>query len=452
MNERVAIIGGGVSGLAAAWFLEKKGYKDIVLLEASAKAGGKIDTIEEDGFLVETAADSFITTKPEALELVRDLGLEDEIIEPETNRFFICKDGRLLDSPKGLRMMAVVDEAEFRKTGLFSEEGKERILAEKNVPPRRDEGDESFASFVTRRFGEEMLQNYAEPLFGGIYATPADEMSMQSTFPMFLQLEKKYGSLTAAATQSAQEKGSVNRSAFVGLKKGMGSLISTLDAGLKHTRILYNTPVQTIEKTENGYRLILGNGEAMEADKVISALPAPILASLMADINPQAARLLKDFTVSSSLIVTLVYRKDKVKGDIDATGYVSAKGEENIVSASTWTSSKWKDRVPEGYFLARCFMRGVDMKEDAAIEQAHNTLKKVLDIDGGPEKTWVHSWSNALPQYKLGHKERVAKLQESMSKLPGFDLAGAYLSGVGIPDCIRQAKEAVEKLSTRVTA
>jgi oxygen-dependent protoporphyrinogen oxidase len=450
MREKVVILGGGISGLAAAWFLEKKGVTDIVLLEGTEKVGGKINTLNEDGFLVETAADSFITTKPEALELVRELGMEEEIIEPETNRFFIYKDGHLLDSPKGLRMLAGVDEKVFRTSRLFSEEGNDRILNERNIPPRMDDGDESFASFITRRFGEEMLHNYAEPLFGGIYATPSNEMSMQATFPMFLALEKKYGSLTAAAEVTQTAGG--NRSAFVGLKYGMGSLVERLAKSLRHTRIQFNSHVNSLEKTENAHRVHLENGEALTCAAVVSALPAKALAGLLEDINREAAGFLKQFTVSSSQIITLAYKRADVKGDMEATGFVSAKGEKNLLSASTWTSSKWKGRAPEEYFLVRCFLRGEVKQTAEAIRQAHTALKELLYITGEPAKNWVHTWSNALPQYKVGHLDRVLALNEALAHMSGFGITGAYLGGVGIPDCIRQAKEAIEKLSTQVTA
>jgi protoporphyrinogen/coproporphyrinogen III oxidase len=446
MNRKVVIIGGGISGLATAWFLEKKGFTDITILEASERAGGKVSTVFEDGFLVESAPDSFITLKPNALNLVQELGLGEQIIEPLTSRFFIYKDGKLQASPKGLSMMAVIDEAAFRDTRLFSEEGKDRILQEKNIPPRMDGSDESFASFITRRFGKEMLDNYAEPLFGGIYATPSHELSMQATFPQFLALEKKFGSLTAAAEAFAKGPQD-NRSPFVSLKNGVGSLIEALVKALKHTTILTNARAESVQKTGAGY-IVSAGGKSIGAEEIISALPANSTALLIKDLFPETAAILQEFTVSSSLVVTLAYREENISGDFRATGFVVAKGERSELTASTWTSQKWAGRASEGYVLIRCFLQpGTQGERDTYINKAHNSLKEILSIKGEPEKAWVHRWDNALPQYKLGHLDRVKKLEDALRSHPDFILTGAYLSGVGLPDCIRQAEQAAEKLS-----
>jgi protoporphyrinogen/coproporphyrinogen III oxidase len=448
MNRKVVVLGGGISGLAAAWFLEKKGFTDITILEASDRVGGKLRTTLDDGFLVESAADSFITTKPAALNLVQELGLDDEIIEPLTNRFFIYKNGTLHDSPKGLGMLAVIDEKQFRDSTLFTEEGKERIIEEKAIEPQMEDADESFATFITRRFGEEMLYNYAGPLFGGIYSTPTEQLSMKATFPQFLEWEQKYGSITAANKAifgSGRREGT--RSPFVSMKRGIGSLVETLAKTLKHTRIASNTIISHVKRRNGTYEVFTKAGQIINCNALISTLPSTISADILRDLNPNVAGILNTFTTSSSKIVTLAYKKKDIKGDIDATGFVSARGGDSPLTASTWSSQKWEGRAPGEYFLARCFLKSVESDASDLVNNAHEVLRDILKIDGRPLKTWTHRWGNALPQYKLGHLEKVAALEVALQSVPDFALAGAYIAGAGLPDCIAQAEKAVEKLS-----
>ncbi|RYD82809.1 MAG: protoporphyrinogen oxidase, partial [Sphingobacteriales bacterium] len=443
-------LGGGITGLSAAFYLEKAGAKNISIIECSA-LGGKMLTLKDNDFLVEAGPDSFITLKPHAVNLVEELGLSDELIQPKTSKFHILNHGKMLSSPKGLNMMVPTDMESFMQSELFTADGKERVLQEKNIPTRESDEDESFASFISRRFGLEMLRKYAEPLFGGIYATPSEELSMQATFPQFLQMEKKFGSLTAAVeNQPKQTESNIqNRSPFVGLKNGIHSLADALMKSLKETQFV-NKTIETlyIDRSKNAFTIGFSDGTTLEADQVIMALPVVAAQKLMANISADAAELLSQFTVSSSKIVTLAYKKFDIDSDVNATGFVAVRNGSQKMTASTWSSEKWPFRAPDNVLLARCFYNGNDVVDEVSdIQRAHKELAEIIHIKAkNPLRTWSYHWKNALPQYKVGHLQRVTALENMVEQIPNFQLAGSYLRGVGIPDCIRQGKEAAERL------
>jgi oxygen-dependent protoporphyrinogen oxidase len=451
MSKTIVILGGGVAGLSSAYYLEKvKAGHKVILLDGSDHLGGKVQTIAEKGFVVETGPDSFITIKPSMLDLVKDLGLEKEIIEPETSRFHILKEGKLLDVPEGMSNLAVTDRKTFLKTKLFSYRSKLRIMMEPFIPKKESVIDESLGSFITRRFGPEMLEMYAEPLFCGIYSTPAKELSMMAAFPHFLWMEAQHGSLTKANLESKAQPAQT-RSAFVSLKKGIQNFTDKLIDSLKSTEIRLNDAVESISYDNSRLKFIIHTkGDKFEADELISSLPANKMAVLLKGLLPEASLLLDQFSLSSSYIVTLAYPSDAIGHNLDSTGFVVPKGEESNISACTWTSSKWLGRSPTGYSLFRCFLRHPEkISKNApaeAVALAHASLAKILSIKDEPVLSWTHPWQKALPQYKVGHLERVADLKKEISKIPGLQLTGAYIDGVGMPDCIRRGKEAAENL------
>ena len=447
-KERIVILGAGITGLSAAWYLEKAGYKNITIIEASGRAGGKVQTIYEDGFTVEQGADSFITLKPFAMDLVEELGLTDELIAPMTSSFFILKDNTLQKVPEGLRMMVPVNKEAFMATAMFTEQGKQRVIEEANIPALISTEDESFASFVIRRFGQEMLDNYAQPLFGGIYATPADQLSMKACFPQWLVMEQKYGSITKAVAEQPAPQENMSRSAFLSLKNGIQSLIDKLRDNLQHTQFVLNTKADRIEhNADNTYTISCGDSN-YHATSLICALPAKVIASLLSNQAAEISAYLNEFSTSSSIIVTLAVKEEQLAAPINATGYVIANSEKTPVTAGTWSSAKWAGRAPEGYALLRCFFGGADKAytDEELLALSQNELNKLIGLQGPVTKYWINRYANALPQYKLGHLDRLAALRKSLEALPNFHLAGAYLEGVGIPDCIRQGKMAAEAI------
>jgi len=449
-NNPIVILGAGITGLSAAWYLEKQGFTDITVLEESPRAGGKIETLHEHGFLIEKGPDSFIITKPYAIDLVRELGLENELIHPKTNRFFILNKDKLSSPPKGLNMMVPTDLFAFLESNFFSWSAKHRILHESVVLPRLSDDDESFADFIIRRFGQEMLDLYAGPLFTGIYATPSEELSLNATFPVLKKMAQQYGSLTRAVKKQVQTS-SKSRSSFMGLKNGMQTLPDTLVKKLQHTNIKLNSKVTQLDIDGLQYIVKTGNGDSYAAGNLIITLPAHQTKQLLHSISPQASDILGSFTTSSSRIVTLTYKKEKLNENLLATGYVSAETENNLVSSGTWLSSKWEGRAPDGHILLRCFMgknpQSLSMNNDQLIHAAHLEMSALLNLKEAPEYYWVQRWDYALPQYKVGHLEKVNALREALSSFHGLQISGSYLSGVGLPDCINQGLQAAKNLN-----
>ncbi len=459
-NNPVIILGAGITGLSAAWYLEKKGYTNITILEEAPRAGGKIQTLDEDGFLVEKGPDSFVITKPYATNLIHELGLDDQLIYPKTNRFYILKDGKLVNPPKGLNMMVPTDLRAFLDSDFFSWSAKHRILQESTAKPGlQEDEDESFADFITRRFGVEMLDLYAAPLFTGIYATPSKELSLNAAFPQLRKMAQEYGSITRAIKkQPPPPASSSSRSSFAGLKNGMQTLSDALINQLKHTKISLNTKVVKIESIggnegSSEYKVSTEKGDSYTTDSLIITLPSNSLIGLIENLSQKAADALKTFSTSSSRIVTLAYKTDKLTEALLATGYVSAETEKNHVSSATWLSSKWEDRAPDGHILLRCFMgknpETLTFSNDELIHAAHMEMSKMLDLTEGPEHYWVQRWDAALPQYKVGHLDRVNALKEALKPLKGLVVTGSYLHGVGLPDCINQGIQAAEAVSDK---
>ena len=449
-NSPIIILGAGITGLSTAWYLEKQGFTDITILEQSPRAGGKIETLHEHGFLVEKGPDSFIITKPYALNLVNELGLEGELIYPKTNRFFILKDGILVSPPKGLNMMVPTDLLAFLESKFFSWNTKHRILHESVVHNGLSDEDESFADFITHRFGQEMLDLYAGPLFTGIYATPSKELSLNATFPMLKKMAQQHGSLTRAINKQPKP-GSASRSTFMGLKNGMQTLSDTLIKRLQHTKIKLNSKVVQLNVDQLQYVINTENGDSYTTGNLIITLPAYQTKNLLQAISPKAAEILGSFTSSSSRIVTLGYKTDNLTDPLLATGYVSAETEKNLVSAGTWLSSKWEGRAPEGHILLRCFMgknpQSLTLNNDQLIHAAHIEMSKLLGLSAEPEYYWVQRWDSALPQYKVGHLEKIKALHEALSSFRGLQINGTYMSGVGLPDCIHQGLTAAKNIA-----
>ena len=451
MTQNTIIIGAGISGLSAAYYLEKAGEKgSITILEAAKHPGGKVATTHEDGFIVEHAPDSFITTKPFMLDLVSDLGLSKDIIAPANSKFFILKDGKLMDVPKGLNFMVATDEDAFMQSEMFTEAGKHRALEEVNIPAKKFDADEdeSFGDFVERRFGKEMLENYAEPLFAGIYSTPSYELSMKAAFPMFRNMEQKFGSITQAINaipvpEAAPKNKNENlqRSPFVSLKHGMQSIIDALLQKLYKTKILTEAKVLSIHKNGDGYKVITDT-HIYDAGRVIITLPAAAAATLFATLDSKIQNILESFPSNSSRILTLAFNKKDCELP-DATGYVVAKGSDTLLSACTWSSKKWDYRAPDAYHLIRCFFSKTELlklSKDELIMIANQELSKLVPVHGTPVKSWLSNYPNLLPQYKVGHLEKLKQLNMLLEALPEIQLIGAYYDGIGMPDCVKQAQ------------
>ncbi len=460
MNH-VIIIGGGISGLAAAYRLYKSDPDlPFTLLEQSARLGGKVITDQIDGLIVEGAPDSFLARKPRGVGLCEELGIADQLSgrRPEhADKTQVRFDGEFYPLPSGLSGMIPTDLDALANNPLISPEGQARLAQEATIPPALLNGDESVASFVSRRLGREVYEKLVEPLMSGIYAGDGEQLSLDATFPQLRQLEVKHGSLLNGFNAASTNKQPTANSQqppptyppFVSLDGGMGRLVDAIVATLPATSLRTGSAVTMVEsQVGGGYTVLLESGETLSADAVVLATPAFVTASLLGTIDPVLADAHAGIPYASSALVTLAYRKSDLSSVPEGYGYVVPSIAGSDVLAATWSSNKWAGRAADDLLLCRVYIghyggRDVTKLSDAElIAMAHDELRGSFEADGAPLLERVYRWPLSMPQYNLGHTERLATIGERLPHNPGLFLAGAAYRGVGIPDCIREGEAA----------
>ncbi|WP_337173023.1 protoporphyrinogen oxidase [Paludisphaera sp.] len=455
----VAIIGGGISGLAAANRLREVALGlSTVVLEAGPRAGGVLGTIRRDGFLVEQSADSFITNVPYAIDLCRRLGLGDRLIstDPNHRRSFVVRRGRLEPIPDGLVIMAPSKVGPMVATRILSVFGKLRLAMER-VLPRGSGADESLASFARRRFGRETYNRLIQPLVGGMYTGDPERLSVKATMPRFLDMEQQHGSLIKAMRAAAKADGAKNEGSgaryglFVGLEGGTSELVDAL-AGRVPVRA--DAKVERLERDGEGWRLIV-NGEPMAARSVVIATPPKAAAGLLRDIDSEAAGLIGGIPSTSSAIVSLGYRRDRIAHPLDGFGFVVPFVERRDILSGSFSSVKFAGRAPEGSALIRVFMGGakrpelVDADDAELVRIASSELASLLGTRGEPDLAVVSRWRGAMPQYEVGHLDRIATITDRIAAIPGLEVAGNWLAGVGVPMCVKSGEDAANRVAAR---
>lgn len=462
-EPHVVIIGGGITGLAAAYHLQKQSRAAGVslrytLVERDERLGGKIVTDysgDAGECVVEGGPDSFVARKPWAVDLVRELGLGDAVIGANQARHstYVLRHGRLTPLPAGLGMIAPTQWLPFLRSPLFSSRGKLRVALEQFIPARRDAADETLAHFVRRRFGQEALDLLGEPLLAAIHSGVADQQSMLATFPNFRAMEREHGSITRAARRQAaktRQNGAPN-AAFVSLRGGIGTLVDALVARLDGP-LLTGRAVTALEPGDDAesYGVRLDDGTVLHADALIVTTPAYVAAELVDPLNAKLAQTLCEIPYVSTGTITLAYRRSEVGTPLDGFGVVIPRREGRRINACTMSSLKFPHRAPDDSLLVRVFVGGtnrpdlLDLDDDALCDVVREELRDVLGITAAPMWSRVYRWWNANPQYNLGHLERVERIAALCP--PGLLLSGSAYRGVGIPDCVRQAQEAAEQI------
>lgn len=431
--KRVCVIGGGIAGLAAAWELHKGGAK-VTVLEARPRLGGVIVTKRSGGWLLEGGPDSFLTTKPAAVDLVREVGLADQLIPSQNRRVYVLSRGGLHPIPEGMHLIVPTRAWPLLRSGLFSWRGKLRMLSERWRRGSPPDGDESLGSFVRRRFGREAFEKVAEPLMAGIHLAPGDRLSLKSTFPRFAEMEAERGSLIRAMKGPAP--GPV--SPFASLRGGVATLVDRLAELMPDAEFRTAAPVRRLDA---GFRLLL-DGSSIEADAVIVAAPAPAAAGLVASLDAGLADALRSIEYVGSATISLGWPRDAVPRALDGTGFVIPRAESDSIMACTWSSSKFEGRSPEGRVLLRCFvpLAGLGAPDGQLIGKARGTLGRALGITAEPELAEVWRWEGANPVYAVGHEERVREIEARRAKIPNLFLTGAAYRGLGLPDCIADGR------------
>lgn len=454
----VAVVGGGIAGLTAAYRLQQRGV-DFRLIEADPILGGKIRTEAVDGFIIEGGPDAFLAEKPWARELCEELGLGAEIIGTNDahRRTFLVSRGRLRPLPRGLVMLAPVKPLALLRSRLISLPGVLRLAMEPLLPARTDEGDESLGAFVRRRMGDAVFERIVDPLMSGIYAGNSDELSLQSTFPRLRDLERNHGSvirgLLAAQRQMAAPP-KPGSSMFLSLRGGMGRIVDAIADQLDPSPILTGTPLLRLRE-RTGFQLELADGAIIEAESVVLATPAFAAAVLLREIDGELAGLLDRIPYVSTATISLAFRRKDISHPMDGFGFVVPRVERRRITACTWVSTKLPDRAPDGSVLLRCFVGRagdegwIEKSSEELVELARTELRELMGVTAAPLFTRIFRWPRSMPQYRVGHQQLLESMAARLARHPGLYLTGNAYRGVGLPDCIRDAQETIDHVVRR---
>ncbi len=464
-QKRAIVIGGGITGLAAAYRLKRETENrsiplEIILLEASNRVGGVIQTEHRDGFIIEHGPDAFISTKPWAKGLCEELCIADQLIgtNPKVRRSFVIRKGKLLPVPEGFYMMAPGSFGPFLKSPIFSLPGKFRIALDLFIPRRSDIDDESVADFVRRRLGTEAFERMAQPMIGGIYTSDAENLSLKATFPRFLEMEQEHGSIIKAllaqkrkAEQTSRGTSGPRYSLFLSFESGMQTLVDTLAENLVGC-IRFQSRVDTIQQIESGagWRVCLEDGKVLETDLLCLALPAPQTSKILVNVAPQLSEELSAIPYSSSATVNLAFRREDIPHPLNGMGFVVPVTEQLNLVGCSFSSVKFENRSPADHVLLRAFVGGNkfegevngNLTQNDLVSTALKDVSNLLGIKKEPVFSIESEHSQAMAQYLVGHQKLVNEIEKLSKDLPGLALAGNAYHGIGIPDCIHSGEQA----------
>lgn len=463
MTKRIAILGGGIAGLSAAWALEKARRAgqpiEFMLYEAAGRLGGVIGSETIDGCVVEGGPDSFLTEKPAAAQLCRELGIGDQLLgsNDAERKTYILVGKRLIPLPDGLMFMVPTKLLPTALTPLFSWSTKLRMAREFLFPPAPAAADESVADMTRRHFGQETVDRLVSPLLSGVYGGDASQLSVRAVLPRMVQMEQKHRSLSramlAAHKSAPPSSGSAARpSLFTTLRGGMSQMVDAIAAQLPAGSVHLSTEVHAIgrdERPRQTARWTVESGFGQDSfDAIILALPAWGSASLLRLLDHPLAEALSGVPYSSSITVTLGYERAQLAGLPPGFGFLVPATEKRAMLACTFVHAKFAGRVPEGKGLLRCFLGGSG--NDALLDESDATLTivvlrelaAILGVNARPQFVRIHRSRQAMAQYGVGHLERIQLVRDRIAALPGLALAGNAYQGIGVPDCIRTGQEA----------
>lgn len=444
----VVVVGGGITGLTVAYDLTRRGMT-VAVIESSSRAGGLILTERAQGFTIEAGPDSLLASKPAGLELVRELGLDGEVVRVRTPGAFVLRGRRLYRLPSPSLLGLPLTWRALAGYDLLPWRARVRLALEPRVPRRTAEGDESVASFFRRRFGPATVDLIAQPLLGGIHAGDIEQLSMQSLFPRLVELERTQGSVLRhqpTAAPGDRKRGLSPFSPFASLRGGMSTLVDALLRALPDGTVRYDASVERVERLTGGWHL-LRKGASHLARAVVFAAPAPAVAQLLRPIDAAAADLCAGVPYVSTASVALAWPRAAVAHPLDGTGFVVARRHADVrITAATWVSSKWESRAPADAVLIRAFLGGqhdphaVDLSDEEMVGVVRTDLATTMGISAPPSLTRVFRWAGAGAQHTVGHLQRVDELERRLHAIGGLYVAGSGFRSVGIPDCVSDAR------------
>jgi oxygen-dependent protoporphyrinogen oxidase len=460
IHTSVAVVGGGIAGLAAAHTLAKRSVP-FLLLEKNARLGGTIRTERANGFLLDAGPDAFLAQKPEAVALCRELGLGDRLIptNPTARAVSVLDRGRLHALPEGMVLTVPTRILPLARSTLFSPWGKLRMAMEPFVPARADQSDESITSFVSRRLGREALERLAEPLLAGIHSGDPDKLSMNALFPRFVQLEKKHGSLVRGMRKAAPHRSSGEpASIFLSLQGGLSELVEALVGRLPAGSIRRGDAVVRVQRKKTGYGLELASGEELSASACILAAPLRVNERLLHELSTDLATRLARIPTVSTAVVFLGFPLDQMPRALEGYGFVVPRTAGRRILAATFVSSKFAGRAPEAHALLRVFFGGsrdpevLELSDADLVGLARDELAGILGPFGSHTLARAYRWEEATPQMEVGHADLLVSIEAHLRDFPGLELAGNGMRGVGIPDCIADGSRAAAAVAELLEA
>ena len=452
----VIIVGGGVAGLSAAFELHRRSVP-FILLEAAPRAGGVVLSEQVDGFTIDAGPDSLLVQKPEGIRLCEELGIGDRLVPTKPPRLaFVQRGGRLHALPAASVLGIPTRWGPFVRTPLFSWAGKLRMGAELGIPKRASDDDESIGAFMERRFGREAKEYLAEPLLAGIHAGDVDRLSMRSLFPRFRDAERKHGSVLRGfrkeAPSAARPPGpqptapASQQGVFRSLPGGLSEMIGALVGALPSSSIRLRTAVTDISAARSCYRIRTADGQTFTTEAVVVASPAFAAARILRSLNAPLAELCEGIPYASTATIALAFPRRAVVHPLNGSGFVVPRVERTGILAASWLSSKWQHRAPEDRVLMRTFVGGardpdaVGRSDRELITASMDALRPLLGISGEPLFARVYRWERANAQHEVGHLDRLARIEEAIARHPGLFVTGSGFRGVGIPDCVADAR------------
>ena len=451
----VVIVGGGIAGLSAAFELQKQD-RSFVVLERAARTGGVIISEQVGDFVIDGGPDSLLTQKPEGIALCQELGIASRLVPTKPPRFaYIQRGGRLYPLPASSVLGIPTRVGPFVRTGLFSWAGKMRMAAEMFVPASADGADESIGAFMRRRFGEEAVTYLAEPLLAGIHAGDVDRLSIRALFPRFVETERNHGSLLRAFRR--QRTSPSPDGVFRSFPGGLSELVTAITQALPAASIRLTAAVQRVSR-DRGWTVETADGTRYSARALVITSPAYVTADLVRGVDAELARLCGEIPYASSGTVALAFPRAAVAHPLTGSGFVVPRVERTGIMAASWLSSKWPHRAPDDRVLMRAFVGGgrdpqaLQKSDDELVDVALAALRPILGITGEPTLTRVYRFERKSAQHEVGHLDRMAAIDRRLATHPGLYVTGSGFRGVGIPDCVADARATARKVSECLSA
>ncbi|HBH02443.1 MAG TPA: protoporphyrinogen oxidase [Candidatus Rokubacteria bacterium] len=457
--KKIAIVGGGISALACAVDLKEKGF-DFTVFEKEDSAVGKLLTEKIGGLTIEGGPDSYLPEKVWSVQLIKKVGLAGEMLcsNDEHKGTFIYSGGRLHPLPEGVMLMVPTMIMPLVRSSLISWPGKIRMGMELFVPPRKDRKDESLAEFVTRRLGRECLEKIAEPLVAGIHTSNPDNMSVLATFPRFVEMERKSGSLIKSMVAAMKKMPPPNPSGpkmtyFMSLKGGMQDLVRGCVSYIGEERVKTGTAVVSVVKQDGRYRLAFGDGSTADFDAVVLATPSYATKDILKSADEELCGRLSAIEWSSSATISLAFRKDDIIKSLPGFGFIIPRVENRRINACTWSSVKWSHRAPDDTQLIRSFVGGghhedlVSLGDAELLKIVLEELREIIGLTAEPVFSKVYRWFKGMPKYTVGHLERIAAIDEKLKEHKGLFLIGCSYRGIGMGDCVKSGFDAAAAIA-----